>query len=701
MGGTKATERGSLRRKLLLNSLALNAIALVAACIVFVLYERGAFRSFMVQDLVALTDLVGMNCRASFIFQDPADAGEILSTLKTRPGILCAHLCTSGGETLAQYTQDGVPRELSQECPTLESVVFGIDTVTVVRRVYWDEVDLGWSVLTSDLRTYESFVRKGLLVALGILVSSIVLVGFLSMRLERRITGPVRALAAVAGRVTAEGTYGERAPPGGEGEVAVLVEAFNAMLDTIALRDKALLKAKDQAEQAAREAARFAEEKGLANMALEREIERRRGVERELEQHRDALEGTVERRTDELRTSNQMLYEEIRERERAEASLRRSEENYRLLAETAGESILTLDLDMEITYVNRAWREMIGFEDADCLGQPLRAFLPEDQAKKVRAFLEALQETEAPGAFLRTGFLKKDGSQAPVEIGASALPDRRTPTGFLLTARDITERLQFEERIQASLREKETMLSEIHHRVNNNLQLISSLLDLTRRRTTNEEALSILLEARGRVYAMGLVHKQLYRSAHLDRIDMGEHVRQLFATLSLVYGKARELSLKMEAREVFITVTQAVPMALVLNELMSNVYKHTLKEGEKRTLWISLGWAPDGHVEAMVADDGPGIPADIDVFKTETLGLKLVRNLVLRQLHGDFHVETSPSGTRVAFSFMPMEKLGIREPRVWDPSPAGPDGSSGPFPAAGGAGASPGGPGRGGLTPSS
>ncbi len=201
---------------------------------------------------------------------------------------------------------------------------------------------------------------------------------------------------------------------------------------------------------------------------------------------------------------------------------------------------------------------------------------------------------------------------------------------------EIDERMVAEKRIQDSLDEKVLLLGEIHHRVKNNLQVISSLMDLTRRRTLSEEAKIVLADARSKIYAMSLVHSQLYRSESFTRIDMAIHIRRLLSSMAQIYTNSyRRIRPRIECSHVFLSVTQAIPCALVLNELLSNVYKHAYAEDTTGECFISMVETDDGRVRFRIRDNGTGIPEDVDIEGTETLGLKLIRNLVRKQLKGE------------------------------------------------------------------
>jgi two-component sensor histidine kinase len=217
-------------------------------------------------------------------------------------------------------------------------------------------------------------------------------------------------------------------------------------------------------------------------------------------------------------------------------------------------------------------------------------------------------------------------------------------------ARDISEWVKADEKIKASLREKEVMLKEIHHRVKNNLQIISSLLSIQSRQIEDQAAQEILKESRNRVKSLALVHENLYRSPDLGKIDISTYVKKLSWSLSSSYRIKGHIALKVEADEIYLGIDMAIPCGLILNELITNSIKHAFPDGSSGEVSIDFRRNPDGRLILKVGDNGIGLPADIDIKKTRSMGLMLVSNLV-SQLGGT--LEQSPGqGTRFEISFL-------------------------------------------------
>jgi two-component sensor histidine kinase len=215
---------------------------------------------------------------------------------------------------------------------------------------------------------------------------------------------------------------------------------------------------------------------------------------------------------------------------------------------------------------------------------------------------------------------------------------------------EIVKRGKIEEQLAASLRQKDICLKEIHHRIKNNLQVISSLLDMTRFRMDNPKEQKALLGARAKIQAMSFIHDQLYKDDAIDQIDMEKQIRALFANLCLVYSRPRYIQLKVQARGIRMPLAQAMPCALVLNELISNALEHAFIGREQGLIEIDMSVADERIIFLKVGDDGRGLPPEVNIGRTGSLGLKLVRILIVNQLRGQFSVERE-NGTRFLIRF--------------------------------------------------
>ena len=226
-----------------------------------------------------------------------------------------------------------------------------------------------------------------------------------------------------------------------------------------------------------------------------------------------------------------------------------------------------------------------------------------------------------------------------------------------LTRQLITPLRKAETALRTSLKEKEILLKEIHHRVKNNLQVISGLLDLQAHHITDEKGKNTYKESQNRVITMALIHEELYQTKDLAKVDFAKYIKVLTRNLLGSYGvKEDQVKLVMDTESVELVVDTAVPCGLILNELISNALKHAFKDGKKGTIRVSFKRVRDDLYEIAVSDDGGGVPEGTNVLESASLGLQLVAMLV-EQLHGKLHVENE-KGLSFRFTFREYHEAG-------------------------------------------
>jgi PAS domain S-box-containing protein len=333
------------------------------------------------------------------------------------------------------------------------------------------------------------------------------------------------------------------------------------------------------------------------------------------------------------------------EAERAERALReakvaieQSEAFLRGIFEETPDAVLLVGADCQVARVNGQAEQLFGYAPGQLVGRPIDELLYETGPAQPRTVCEQLQL--AP---MRRGLdgvvplhaRRRDGSSFPVDAMASPLRGR-TPALTILTVRDVTESWHKEEALRGALDDKNTLLKELYHRVKNNLQLINSLFNLQVRALPEGDARAALLEAAGRVRAMALVHERLYQSRTLSSISLDDYVGQLCDQLAnAASAPQRGIAMRVEVAPLEIGLDAAVPLGLLLNELVSNSLKHAFPEGRQGSIVVSIGREEGGMVRLTVADDGVGLPEGIDQTSSQTLGLKLVAALS-DQLRGKF-----------------------------------------------------------------
>ncbi len=365
---------------------------------------------------------------------------------------------------------------------------------------------------------------------------------------------------------------------------------------------------------------------GLGNLRL-------REANEELRVHQQELERRVEERTAELSAKNVQLQMEIDGRERAEEALRESEEIFRVLAETSPTAIFLFQGEMIID-ANPATERLFGYTRDELLQMRFWDWAHLDFSEMVRNRGLARQRGEAVPCQYESRFVTKDGEDRWLVVSAGLIEYHGRPAG-VASFLDITESKRIERQLRDSLAEKELLLKEVHHRVKNNLQIISTLLDLQADNIHDENLLKSLKESQDRIMAMALIHEKLYQSSDLACIDFWEYLESLVGHLLSSYvDDPGRIVMKVDVGDLQMGIDKAIPYGLIINELVSNAMKHAFPNGRRGEITIHFHAEEGGWINLTVADNGIGLPPGLDFRNTGTLGMQLV-NMLTKQLHGE------------------------------------------------------------------
>lgn len=348
---------------------------------------------------------------------------------------------------------------------------------------------------------------------------------------------------------------------------------------------------------------------------------------------------------------------DITERRNAEERSKASEEKFRSLFEGGPDPSFVLNSDAEFVDVNEKLVEISGYNKDELLGKklPESDFLTEESKQKTAEFFDRRMHGEVIAPYEIT-VKTRGGEYVFLELNVKPLIKEDQIVGEIGTARNITDRKRYEEQIQASLTEKEALLREIHHRVKNNLQIISSLLNMQAMNSTDESVVDSLLESRSRIHTMSIIHSQLYQSDNLELVDMDTTIRGLVNFLGAVYAKeGKEITTSVTATGVTLHISQAIPCGLIINELVSNALKHAFKGMAKGSILISMLTSEEGkNVKLCVKDNGVGIPKGYEIYESNTLGLHLAKALTEDQLKGKIELK-SENGVEIDVEFSKMQ----------------------------------------------
>jgi PAS domain S-box-containing protein len=336
---------------------------------------------------------------------------------------------------------------------------------------------------------------------------------------------------------------------------------------------------------------------------------------------------------------------DVSERRQSDAALRKLSR----AVEQSPVVVVITDLEGTIEYVNPKFCEVTGYARNEAVGQNPRILKSGEMSSD--AYRE-LWQTITSGREWRGEFhnRRKDGTLYWESAFISPIRDADgNITHFLAIKEDVTDRKNAEAQIRKSLQEKEILLKEIHHRVKNNMQVISSLLDLQAQKIQDDNMITMFQESQQRVKSMALVHEKLYQTKDLACIDFGDYIATLANELSLMWHMdTRNVTIKTAAISAPLDVDAAVPCALILNELVTNCCKYAFPGDRKGTIEVDF-YRQDADFVLTVRDDGVGLPDGFDPMSSETLGLQLV-SVLAKQLRGKVRV-ISEKGTEVSVSF--------------------------------------------------
>lgn len=352
-----------------------------------------------------------------------------------------------------------------------------------------------------------------------------------------------------------------------------------------------------------------------------------------------------------------LLQEEYIQRKKAEADRDKLKE---MFEEAPTPKCLLEGPELRYVIANKAYRQVVGQENI--IGERIIDVIPEVEAQGYIDLLKEVYQTGKP--YLGYGDpvqidKDKEGSKQQYIFNLLFAPlfeENGNVYGIFIEAMDFSEQIAYQQQLKESITEKETLLAEIHHRVKNNLAIITSMMQLQAMETDDINLQEALRSAQQRIQTIATIHELLYGSESLSHLNFGENIRQLLYNLEKVYNTGKELTLDLHLEQVPMNINQAIPCALMVNEVVTNAYKHAFKHQKEGVITVYLH-EKNGKVVVEITDNGIGIPDDFMQENASTIGMTLIKLLKL-QLVGDVHF-SNKNGTQFRLEFEKADVKGI------------------------------------------
>lgn len=339
--------------------------------------------------------------------------------------------------------------------------------------------------------------------------------------------------------------------------------------------------------------------------------------------------------------------------------LKEEKELLRLVTENSTDMISRHTLDGTYLFVTSSCEQLMGYNPDELIGRNAFDFIhPEDREKVDKAHKVLHDDNEGANTVTVTCRKRtKTGDYKWVEIvsRASVNPENNTIVEVQANTRDITKRKQYEHDLEDSVKEKNVLLQEVHHRVKNNLAIISGLLQIHQFDTNNEHLYKILGNSISRIKSMALIHEKLYNSKSLSHLEFKEYIEDLILSIKKSQDYSNKIDIHIDCDNIVLNVNQAVPCALILNEAISNAIEHAFPDQEKGTIWVKFK-KKDNRILVSIKDDGIGIPDSVLESKKPSMGMTIIQTLV-KQLNAEKEFSNN-NGTELKFSFNPQDVKG-------------------------------------------
>lgn len=336
---------------------------------------------------------------------------------------------------------------------------------------------------------------------------------------------------------------------------------------------------------------------------------------------------------------------------KAEEELRLSEERHRAIYDQAYIGIARIAKMGRFLLVNERLCDMLDYTADELYKKTFYELGVQEEVEESLVDWDQLLSGKIKNFSREQTYVRKDGDILSANVTVSLVRDaNNNPNYFVAVFEDITERKEYEKQLEESIKEKEVLLKEVHHRVKNNMQVISSILNLQSSYITDENALGIIRESQDRIKSMSFVHESLYQSNTLSEVNFAEYIQNITRNLYHSYGRPEGgIELEYDLENIYLNLDTSIPCGLIINEVVSNSLKYAFEGREKGKIKIVFCKSSDDKMKLIIADDGIGLAEDFDIENAESLGLQLVTTLVT-QVSGELEIDVT-NGTSFGIEF--------------------------------------------------
>jgi len=351
------------------------------------------------------------------------------------------------------------------------------------------------------------------------------------------------------------------------------------------------------------------------------------------------------------------ISQNVTARRRAEEKLHLSEQRFKSLVQGGSDLIAILDGDLNYTYVSPTAESILGMSADDYIGTNALDYIHENDIERLIETLSGLKPNQRVN-IQPFRFKDAENNWHWIETTFVDMMDDPAVEGLVANSRDVTEHIVQQRKNLDSLREKEILLAEIHHRVKNNLAVVSGLMQLQAAEEVSKEIRDRLYDGISRIQTMANIHEQLYKSKSFSKLEFADNIQTLVMSIFKTFQSNTKINIDFDCEPVQININQAIPCSQIVNEVVTNIFKHAFPERDNGYVKVCLYKKENNQVFLSISDDGIGLPDNFDVYGNSSLGINLI-DVLSKQLNADYEYKNATHGTYFVLRFEKDEIKGI------------------------------------------